>query len=519
MTCTCVKPEKTNLWSPIPEFRSPTEILPGENIDCYAKRAGTQGKNDIAETPPNKIDNTSLVTNLSAEVNETFKLTPNSTVNPTSWILLIDNVAFSSSTFGPTVLFNPTTGVFKGSIPEQYQNKQYKVLVKAMNGASEIDSREFNFVPKKGTKEDTVTFVFPFAPNGRVTCKFGPRKPPAAGASSMHKGIDISAPGSEIGFILSAGDGTVVKCGPAKGFGNWIVIEHRDTNNVLIATTVYGHMNEIYVKVGQKVAAGQKIAKEGNAGIGSAAHLHFEMHKGAWGNPVDPLPYINGNFAVAQNNLPGEPGIPDPNTFTNANNKNRGMTTHEVEPLDTCPLVLRNQYPSTVNISSVPETVITTGGSTDVISEIKRALDEDVSLTADDKKFILFLAKIESTYNAKAKNNTTSALGLYQMVDATAVYAFKKIGIAPTYENRIDPYLATKAQIYYYKNDQVKYHNEFKTTQKIAGKIITADLISKYNNLTKNEFIYMLHHDGVGNVVKGKDMQGLDYYRKKVQVA
>ena len=522
MSCTCSKPQRTGLWTPIPEFRSPTEILPGENIECYAKRAGTQGKNDIAETIENKIDNTSLATDTNATVNEQLILTPNSTKTASRWKMLVDGVELTSSNnlLGSGVSFNTGTGKFAGAVPSDKQNKTYKLLITAYDSSNiEIDSREFSFIPKKSSPQDTVKFVFPYSSNGRVTCRFGPRKPPAAGASSMHKGVDISAPGPGLGEILSAGDGTVVKCGPASGFGNWVVIEHKDGSGKLVATTVYGHMSQIYVTVGQKVAAGQKIAKEGNAGIGSAAHLHFEIHKGSWGNPVDPLPYLNGTFDVAQNNIPGKYGEPDPATFKPVSNNKRGMSSAEVESADTCPLVLKNQSTTPGDISVTPESNITASGGGDVISEIKRALDEDASLSADDKKYILFIAKIESNYNPAAKNSSTSALGLYQMVDATANYAFKKIGVTPSYENRTNPYLATKAQIFYYKKDQLALYTEFKSSGTIAGKGIDATISSRYAAYNKGEFTYVLHHDGVGNMVRGKDMQGLDYYRKKIATA
>jgi murein DD-endopeptidase MepM/ murein hydrolase activator NlpD len=51
--------------------------------------------------------------------------------------------------------------------------------------------------------------------------------------------------------------------------------------------TVYGHVNDYTVSVGQRVTAGQEIAHVGNRGQSTGPHLHFEVHD-ASGNKIDP---------------------------------------------------------------------------------------------------------------------------------------------------------------------------------------------------------------------------------------
>lgn len=520
MSCNCNQPTKVGAWNPVPEFTKPTEIMPGENIDCYMKRAQDGVKNSAAEKIQNRIDNTALVSDLNLVVNDTFRLTPGSTRTASLWTATIDGSSLFSIL--PDLNLNPSTGAISGTIAESRANKNYKILVTASDSAGVIDSREFNFFPKAAAKDDTIKFVFPYTPNGRITCNYGPRKPPASGASSDHKGIDISQPGSELGYILAAADGQVVKAGPASGFGNWIVIEHNDAQGRLVATTVYGHMNEIFVKVGQKVSAGQKIAKEGNAGIGSAAHLHFELHKGKWRNPVDPVPYLNGTFQVAGNNLPGKYGEPDPSTFEPVTNQNTGMTTGEANSGNNCPDTLPNQpgSPGQPPLPPEPPNVPVVPASSDVQAQIQQALDEDPDLSDEDKKILMFMAKIESTFNPRAKNPQSSARGLYQMLDKTAVKYYGIIGIPATEENRFNPYYATKAQIQFYKREQVRYYNEFKNSgnTKMAGKTLSADAASRLAGLNKGEFVYgICHHDGVGSGVCGKDLGGVAYWRKRIR--
>lgn len=525
MSCGCAKPEKTNLWTPIGEFQQPTEILPGENIDCYAKRAGTQAKDYVAEKLENRIDNTSLTTDLKLKVDETFKLTPNSTKRAISWRVNVNGQPIDEVFPG---IFNTSTGRMSGTIPEDKANKNYDVFVTAYDAVGDqIDSRAFNFFPKKEDKNTTIKFVWPFSPRGVVTSTFGPRKAPVdsrtgASGGSQHNGIDIARGGPVRGNILAAGDGTVVRCGPGRGWGNVIFIEHRDVSNKLVATTVYGHWEEAYVTVGQRVGAGQKIAKEGNAGVSTGPHLHFEMHRGAWKNPIDPLPYLNGTITLANNNLNEQPGTPDPAAGeTTVTNSDRGMTSSEADPKNVkCPKDLSPlQKGDEATPKQTPPDVPISPTNAASQTQVKKALDES-NLDEDDKKLLMFMAKIESGFKADAKNPASSARGIFQMLDKTAEAAFAKIGVPATIENRNDPYLATKAQIEFYKTEQKKYYDEFVTKGTIAGKTLPPDLQQKYAGLSKGEFIYgLIHHDGVGNAVKGNDLQGLGYYRKKTREA
>ncbi|PRY37146.1 murein DD-endopeptidase MepM/ murein hydrolase activator NlpD [Geodermatophilus tzadiensis] len=104
---------------------------------------------------------------------------------------------------------------------------------------------------------------------------------------TLHGGVDIAAP---IGTpIYAATSGTVVRTGPATGFGLAVYIRGNDG-----AITVYGHVNTEYVDTGERVDAGELIAEVGNRGQSTGPHLHFEVHPSGsmYGGQVDPVPWL-----------------------------------------------------------------------------------------------------------------------------------------------------------------------------------------------------------------------------------
>jgi len=122
---------------------------------------------------------------------------------------------------------------------------------------------------------------------------YGPRCMPVASASTWHLGQDMgAAKGTRINALAA---GTVLKAGAVGGFGQWVVLKH--TIGGKTVSTVYGHVvdGDKYVKVGQKVKAGQRIADVGSTGTSTAPHLHLEVWNGTYGSGAthtDPLPYL-----------------------------------------------------------------------------------------------------------------------------------------------------------------------------------------------------------------------------------
>ncbi|TFV51937.1 M23 family peptidase [Blastococcus sp. TF02A-35] len=115
---------------------------------------------------------------------------------------------------------------------------------------------------------------------GRVTSCYGSRW------GAMHYGVDIAAP---IGTpVHSPEPGVVLQAGPASGFGLAVAVQHPDG-----AITVYGHVNQFFVRPGQVVGGGERIAEVGNKGQSTGPHLHFEVHRGGlYADRSNPVPWL-----------------------------------------------------------------------------------------------------------------------------------------------------------------------------------------------------------------------------------
>ncbi|QHE89036.1 M23 family metallopeptidase [Hydrogenophaga sp. BPS33] len=116
-----------------------------------------------------------------------------------------------------------------------------------------------------------------------VGSRFGFRIDPITGRSALHTGLDFPAnPGTP---IVAAAGGVVVVQEYHAAYGNMVEIDH---GNELI--TRYAHSSKVFVKKGDIVKRGQKIAEVGTTGRSTGPHLHFEV----WvaGVPQDPSRFL-----------------------------------------------------------------------------------------------------------------------------------------------------------------------------------------------------------------------------------
>ena len=69
------------------------------------------------------------------------------------------------------------------------------------------------------------------------------------------------------------------------GLKNMVVIQH-DPHDGVVLISVYAHNSILQVSAGDRVSAGQNIARVEQSGRATAPHLHFEIREGD--NPKDP---------------------------------------------------------------------------------------------------------------------------------------------------------------------------------------------------------------------------------------
>ncbi|MGB2130523.1 MAG: peptidoglycan DD-metalloendopeptidase family protein, partial [Marinobacterium sp.] len=111
---------------------------------------------------------------------------------------------------------------------------------------------------------------------GRILSSFGGGQPANTGIDIVGKqGDRVSA--AAAGVVVYSGNGLL-------GYGNLVILNHNSQY-----LSAYAHNSRIFVREGDKVKAGEKIAEIGSTGA-ARTMLHFEIRRD--GNPVDPMRYL-----------------------------------------------------------------------------------------------------------------------------------------------------------------------------------------------------------------------------------
>lgn len=532
-----------SLWGVVPDNKQPTLQQDGECTEGYMARAeAPDEKAGLATTEPDpqakpKIANVSLVAKDDLSISQQMKSTkplPGQTwkfLNPDNTPVSISGVTMS------------TAGAITGTFPAE---GKYKIVVTLLDEGVEVDSKPFTIVVAKFVPGQNIKFVSPL-PGGHINSPFGMRVHPIKHTPKKHDGVDMVLDNKQVGNVVAAADGEVLSASMAGGYGNRIIIGHANSADKKMATTHYCHLASFAVSKGAKVSAGDVIGREGRTGGSTGNHLHFEIRT-AGGVPIDPAEYLSGKITISSKAAVDADGVPDPSiiasdsVITTKNNSGVSLSPAKVDnkcsgyqtdpsttPSPTSDPVAKAedlQKPVPTSPGGCKPVPYTPPTKQEVINRIQAVLDADGGLDDEDKKLIQFIAKIESRYDPYAANRTaknpngSSALGLFQFLDGLANAYFPKIGLAATCENRCDIEKATKAMIAFYKSELLPYYNNCKASgfTKLAGKtIVQTNHSARYSSLAKGCFIYgILHHDGVGNGVKGVDKQGVEYYLKKL---
>lgn len=134
-----------------------------------------------------------------------------------------------------------------------------------------------------------------------------------AKTNGKHMGIDIGVVSGQPGApIYAAYAGSVIEAGYSDqgGYGRRVVIQHETRQY----QTLYAHLKEVHVQVGEVVDAGQLIGTMGGnvedkfRGASGGTHLHFEVIlpesvpgaiRTSRGWCVDPMPYLLQRYFTA----------------------------------------------------------------------------------------------------------------------------------------------------------------------------------------------------------------------------
>ena len=114
----------------------------------------------------------------------------------------------------------------------------------------------------------------------RITSGFKMRFHPILQTMRAHQGVDYGAPQGTP--VRSVGDGVVEFAGVQNGYGNIVILQHRNNSK-----TVYAHLSRINIRKGASVSQGQIVGAVGATGWATGPHLHFEFRvNGVYRDPA-----------------------------------------------------------------------------------------------------------------------------------------------------------------------------------------------------------------------------------------
>lgn len=161
-----------------------------------------------------------------------------------------------------------------------------------------VQSKSFDdLISLAARKEDmlrSVPAILPISNKDltRTASGFGLRIHPIYKIIKFHYGMDFTAPAGT--DVYASGNGTVVAVTTAqRGLGKHIIIDHG-----FGYVSIYAHLKDFNVRVGQKVLRGDIIGYVGSTGTSIANHLHYEIKLN--GTNVDPVNYYFEDLTAAE---------------------------------------------------------------------------------------------------------------------------------------------------------------------------------------------------------------------------
>lgn len=125
---------------------------------------------------------------------------------------------------------------------------------------------------------------------GVLTSGYGDREHPVSGEDSFHTGWDIAA--AEGTPLAAMYDATVTETGSGGSYGNYVQMRVNDRLSFL-----YAHCSEVLVREGDRVSAGQTVARVGSTGVSTGNHVHLEVLVD--GETCDPAAVLNASVYLS----------------------------------------------------------------------------------------------------------------------------------------------------------------------------------------------------------------------------
>lgn len=121
-------------------------------------------------------------------------------------------------------------------------------------------------------KEFEITGKFDWPANGRIVSSYGRHMDPQLKTWTENLGVEIET--AENNTICAVAGGQVKRVDWLRGMGNLVFLDHGGVY------TVYGHLEEVYVNLGETVTTGKPIGKVGDRNSFYGSTVHFEVWKG-----------------------------------------------------------------------------------------------------------------------------------------------------------------------------------------------------------------------------------------------
>jgi murein DD-endopeptidase MepM/ murein hydrolase activator NlpD len=200
---------------------------------------------------------------------------------------------FESEPIPPTLRVGGVGGVNRYNSLEGYKNSN--LVIETVNRLDKIrkkvyiQSKSFDdLIALAKNKEEmlrSVPAIIPVSSKDmtRIASGFGLRIHPIYKIIKFHYGMDFTAPAGT--DVYATGNGVIASVqSSGRGLGKNIVIDHG-----FGYSSIYAHLSNFNVRVGQKVQRGDIIGFVGNTGTSIANHLHYEIKLN--GTNVDPVNY------------------------------------------------------------------------------------------------------------------------------------------------------------------------------------------------------------------------------------